>query len=114
MTVRVLHVITTVNRGGAENHLYDLVQHQRRAGMAVTVAYLRGAYRDVGVPLHDLALRYYGELAPLRKLRCLMNAFAPDLVHAHMPPAELYSRLALTGISASRLPLLITKHNEEP
>lgn len=112
--MNVLHVITTVNRGGAENHLYDLVQHQRRAGMNVAVAYLRGTYRDLGVPTHDLALRHYGELAPLRKLRRLIQSFAPELVHAHMPPAELYSRLALVGISPRRLPLLITKHNEEP
>ncbi|MFO0969279.1 MAG: glycosyltransferase [Gemmataceae bacterium] len=112
-TPRVLHVITAINRGGAENHLFDLVQHQRRAGMRVTVAYLRGSYRDLGVPAHDLRLRYYGDLKPILKLRRLMLATAPDLVHAHMPPAELYARLALTGISARRLPLVITKHNEE-
>lgn len=113
-TLNVLHVSTTIQRGGAENHVYDLVQHQRRSGMDVRVAYLRGASRDLGVPTHDLALRYYGELEPLRHLRNLILATSPDIVHAHMPPAELYSRLALTGIPSTSLPLLITKHNEEP
>ncbi len=112
--LRVLHVSTTIQRGGAENHLFDLVRHQRDAGMQVAVAYLRGECRDLGVPVHDLALRYYGQLKPCWKLRKLIRAFAPTLVHAHMPPAELYCRLALLGVNRRRLPLLITKHNEEP
>jgi glycosyltransferase involved in cell wall biosynthesis len=111
---RIFHVTTTVNRGGAENHVYDLVQHQCAAGFDVQVAYLRGDHRDLGVPVYPLGLRYYGQLAPLRKLRRLIRAFRPDLVHAHMPPAELYTRLALLGTGPARLPMLITKHNEEP
>ena len=34
--LRVLHVITAFDRGGAENHLADLVRHQRDCGMEVT------------------------------------------------------------------------------
>lgn len=117
---RVLHVITTISRGGAENHLFDLVRHQRAAGMEVTVAYLQGggywtsAYHELGVDVHDLALRRYGDPAPVWKLRRVVRGSAPQLVHAHMPPAELYCRLALAGISRRRLPLVISKHNEEP
>lgn len=113
MNWRILHVSTAVSRGGAQNHLFDLVQHQRSVGMNVAVAYLRGPHRDMGVRTHDLALRFYGDLRPLVRLRRLTAEFQPDLVHAHMPPGELYSRLALVGTSARRLPLLITKHNDE-
>jgi len=103
----VLHVITTVNRGGAENHLFDLVRHQAAAGMDVTVAYLRNAHRDLGVPTHDLALRFYGDPRPLVKLRRLLAAGVFDLVHAHLPPGELYARLALIGTPARKLPMLM-------
>jgi glycosyltransferase involved in cell wall biosynthesis len=110
---RILHVSTTINRGGAENHLLDLVGRQVASGMDVTVAYLRGHYREMGVPTHNLALRFYGDLRPLHQLQTLIAASDFDLVHAHLPPAELYVRLALLGIGRRELPLVITKHNEE-
>ena len=115
--MRVLHVITGINRGGAENHLLDLVRHQRARGFAVTVAYLRechywaAALRELGAEVQHLGLRFYGDLRPLVKLRRVIGSGGFDLVHAHLPPAELYARLALLGAQA--LPLLITKHNEE-
>jgi glycosyltransferase involved in cell wall biosynthesis len=117
--LRVLHVITGIDRGGAENHLLDLVKHQRTSGVAVTVAYLRGkgywraAFEAVGADVHPLGLRFYGDLRPLLRLGRLIHSAEFDLVHAHLPPAELYSRLALLGISRKTLPLLITKHNDE-
>jgi len=46
-------------------------------------------------------------------LRRLLQQWKPDLVHSHLPPAELYTRLALLGHDV-RLPLVITKHNDEP
>jgi glycosyltransferase involved in cell wall biosynthesis len=117
--LRVLHVITGIDRGGAENHLLDLVKHQRASEVAVTVAYLRGkgywraAFEAVGADVHPLGLRFYGDLRPLLRLGRLIHSAEFDLVHAHLPPAELYSRLALLGISRKTLPLLITKHNDE-
>jgi glycosyltransferase involved in cell wall biosynthesis len=119
MSTRILHVITSIDRGGAENHLLDLVQHQRARGFAISVAYLRGsgyltnAFTELGAQVHDLGLRFYGDLRPLMKLRRLIGSAAFNLVHAHLPPAELYARLALLGISQRALPMLITKHNEE-
>jgi glycosyltransferase involved in cell wall biosynthesis len=117
---RVLHVITGIDRGGAENHLFDLVGHQRASGMAVTVAYLRGngywaaPLRALGVEVHALGLRFYGDPRPLLRLRRVINGEELDLVHAHLPPAELYCRFALLGISVGRLPMIVTKHIDEP
>jgi glycosyltransferase involved in cell wall biosynthesis len=117
--LHVLHVITGIDRGGAENHLFDLVRHQRACGMAVTVAYLRGngywaaSLSALGAEVRPLGLRFYGELKPLVRLGWLLRSTEFDLVHAHLPPAELYVRLALLGINRKTVPLLITKHNEE-
>lgn len=116
--MHVLHVITTINRGGAENHLFDLVRAQVGQGLVVTVAYLKGdgywaaSMRDLGVSVVSLALARYGDLAPLWKLRGLINGIAPDIVHAHMPPAELYSRLALLLLQPAPI-MVISKHNDE-
>jgi glycosyltransferase involved in cell wall biosynthesis len=115
---RILHVITSIDRGGAENHLMDLIRHQRRSGVEVTVAYLRGKgywaaeLRRLGVSVCDLALRYYGDLSPLRKLRRILKTNAFDLIHAHLPPAELYARIALLGANKKRTPMIISKHND--
>jgi len=117
--IHVLHVITGIDRGGAENHLFDLVRHQRASGMAVTVAYLRGngywaaPLRALGAEVQPLCLRFYGELKPLVRLGSLLRSVEFNLVHAHLPPAELYVRLALLGINRKTVPLLITKHNDE-
>ena len=118
--LHVLHVITAFDRGGAENHLADLVRHQRRVGLEVTVAYLHGGgslapeMRDLGATVHDLALRFYGDPRPLRRLRQILAQGGFQLVHAHLPPAELYTRLALLGTSPAELPLVISKHNDCP
>lgn len=116
--LRVLHVITAFDLGGAENHLADLVRHQRRSGVQVTVAYLRGTgdwapeMRALGAAVEYLGLRFYGDPRPLVRLKRLIARGAFHLVHAHLPPAELYARLALLGIPASALPLVISKHND--
>jgi glycosyltransferase involved in cell wall biosynthesis len=95
------------------------VRHQRACGFAVSVAYLRGngywtdAFTELGAEVHSLGLRFYGDLRPLVKLRRVIVRASFDLVHAHLPPAELYTRLALPGISPRALPMLVTKHNEE-
>ena len=75
--------------------------------------YWRRELESLGVAVHDLGLKFYGQPAPLWKLRRIVREFRPALLHAHMPPAELYARFALLGTPARQLPMLITKHNEE-
>ena len=115
--MNLLHVITTIERGGAENHLVDLIERQVSVGDRVTVAYLkyagywRARLEAAGVRVVDLGMRYYGDPRPLLRLRRLLYALKSDVVHAHMPPAELYARLALLG--DSRTSFVISKHNDE-
>lgn len=116
--MKVLHVITTINRGGAENHLVDLVRGQAARGWQVTVAYLKGdgywreALEELRVPVRALGLQYYGDIGPLRKLRQLIRQVKPTLVHAHLPPAELYARFALFGL-VNPPAFVVSKHNDE-
>ncbi len=118
--MKVLHVMTAIDRGGAENHLFDLVSHQRASGWSVTVAYLRGhgywaePMRKLGAAVHHLRLRFYGDPRPFQNLRALLAEGDFDLVHAHLPPAELYTRGALASLGDTDLPLVISKHNDCP
>jgi len=113
-----LHVITTINRGGAENHLVDLVRGQLAAGAEVSVAYMKGdgywtdSLIAAGCPVVPLGLRRYGGIKPIVGLGMVLRTFEPDIVHAHMPPAELYARMAMMvfGFSGG---VVISKHNDE-
>ena len=119
-SVNVLHVITGVARGGAEGHLVELARGQVAGGANVTVAYLKGdcgywtdVLKDAGVGVEALGLRWYGDPSPLLRLRTMIKRLGPDILHAHLPPAELYARLALVGEDAAPR-FVITRHNDEP
>jgi len=118
-SLKVLHVITSINRGGSENQLCELVFLQIKQGLIPTVAYLKGdsywegALKKSGVSVTSLGLKNYRDIKPIFKLSSLIRKLNPDIIHAHMPPAELYSRLALL-LNHSKAELIITKHNDEP
>ena len=116
--MQITHVITTINRGGAENHLASLVFEQIKQGLQVAVVYLKGdgywanSLREQGVRVESLDLKYYGHISPLKRLTCFINQLKPDVIHAHMPPAELYARLAIL-LSTTKASFIISKHNDE-
>ncbi len=116
----ILHVITSVAPGGAEKHLLSLAQQQVNDGLRVRVVSLLGvesplqaAFEKCGVSVISLGLRWYGQWGPVKQLRLVLADFQPDLIHAHLPPAELYVRLALLDRDYSKVPLIISKHNDE-
>lgn len=113
----IVHVVTTISRGGAENHLVDLVRHQRSQGYRVGVAWLKGTnywqecLQGLGVTLVDLRADRAIDARAILKLRRMFQRLSPSLVHAHLPPAELYARLALVGLKSD---FLVSKHNDSP
>ena len=113
--MKIIHIITSIIRGGAENHLFELVSGQVTAGHHVIVAYLKGndywrkSFEDMGVSVYPLGLRYYGHFMPVYRLLTLIRSFEPDIVHAHMPPAELYTWFSLFLLRA-KFKLIISKH----
>ncbi len=116
--MKILHVVTSLVRGGAETHVVELAREQIDRGADVTVAHLKsGAYwRDAlveaGVAIAPLAMTRYGDPRPIARLRAAMRCIQPDILHAHLPPAELYSRLAIATGGPTRA-FVLTRHNDE-
>ena len=109
----VLHLITTIKRGGAENQLLVLVREQVNAGLNVHVAYLKDDpeleqdFQEAGSTVHHelSGLKLYKQ--PLRLRKLLRNR--EFIVHAHLPRAELVGFLTF-----SKFKFITSRHNAEP
>ena len=111
--IKVHHVITTINRGGAENQLLVLVREQIKSGMEVSVLYLKGDpeleqdLSDAGaIVSHDLANQH--PFIQFLRMRSISKS-QETLLHAHLPRAEL-----LTRFSSAKNPFVVSRHNAEP
>ena len=110
---KVFHLITTINRGGAENQLLILVHEQIKQGFFVHVIYLKGTpelkaeFELAGAVVHSDLADKSPLLQPLFFAKLLRNQTA--IVHAHLPRAELIAALTFT-----RFKLITSRHNAEP
>jgi len=109
----VFHLITTINRGGAENQLLILVNEQISQGFEVHVIYLKGE-PELRADFASSGALVHSELASLSpliqpfKFRKLIRG-KNSIVHAHLPRAELVALLTFT-----KFKLFTTRHNAEP
>ncbi|HWV13488.1 MAG TPA: glycosyltransferase, partial [Sphingobium sp.] len=112
--MKVLHVITALNVGGAETMLAKLVEHERLHGFAVqsAVASLMppgaGAHRirASGAPVHDCGLTGPLALLPsLLRLRTIIRQVQPDLIMAWMYHAHVAATLA-SMLMPRKVPLI--------
>ncbi len=107
----VVHVITTTNRGGAENQLPLLAREQVKMGAKVFVIDLKGEselardFVDSGVSVIDNLLNK-SFLDQIIGLRRILADLPPDtVIHAHLPQAEL-----VCSFAKRNNPLVITRH----
>jgi len=116
--MKVLHVITTINLGGAENHLIDLVKAQFSSGKTVIVVYLKGDHfwRDflekIGIKVYCLNCNNRMIFFKFPLLSEIISKENPDIVHSHMPPAEMISWLSLSNLK-KKYHWVVSKHNDE-
>ena len=102
--MKILHVITKADVGGAQTHVLELATGQFAAGHRVTLAFgLEGemaqsaAQRGIDVVVEPALRHAPSPLADLRAVdvvRNLLTRTAPDVVHAHSSKAGLLTRLA--------------------
>jgi len=110
---QVVHVITTILRGGAENQLKVLVREQIRCGYQVTIYYLKKnpelqfEFESMGAKVDDrlIGKNFINQCLIFKSLICNYSG----IVHAHLPRAELLCSVATTGKK-----LIVSRHNAEP
>jgi glycosyltransferase involved in cell wall biosynthesis len=103
--VRVLHIITGLDAGGAEQWLRLLLRHSGAEADVVALCnagVLAEAIRSDGVAVTDLGMRGNRDLGALPRLVRLVRRGRYDLVHTHLYRAQVYGALAarLAGVRA--------------
>jgi glycosyltransferase involved in cell wall biosynthesis len=110
---RLIHIITTISRGGAENHLLELAAQQARNGIEVYVIPLKGdlgllkSFRASGIEVIDSICNepFFQQIFMVKRVLKELN---PTIVHAHLPRAEL-----LVNAIRYNSKLVISRHNTE-
>jgi glycosyltransferase involved in cell wall biosynthesis len=111
--MRILHVITTLDVGGAEMHILSQVRGQVARGHAVRVAYLKGHgtleadFRAAGAAFVGCVSS--GAALPARLWRHLRWA---EIVHSHLLKADM-ATAPLAVLAGRRRGLVSGKHNDE-
>ena len=109
---KITHLITTIERGGAEKQLLILASEQVQSGLKVVVLYLKGKpdlkdeFEASGVKVNNLLVgkSFYKQTFLLSK-HLRKN---PSPVHAHLPKSEL-----LAAIVIAKKYFVISRHNAE-
>jgi glycosyltransferase involved in cell wall biosynthesis len=109
---KVTHLITTIERGGAEKQLLTLASEQVQSGLNVFVLYLKGKadlrneFEAAGVEVNNLLV---GK-SFLKQIFLLSKYLRknPSPVHAHLPKSEL-----LAAIVVTKKYLVFSRHNSE-
>jgi|AntAceMinimDraft_12_1070368.scaffolds.fasta_scaffold07719_2 hypothetical protein len=103
----VLHVITGLGNGGAEQSLFKFCVNDLEDRHFVVSLDSEGRYgplfREAGVGVVALGLRGAGIFRGLLALRRVLASQSPDVVHAWMPHATLLSSLAAKSLGVRRI-----------
>ena len=109
---KVTHLITTIERGGAEKQLLILASEQVQSGLKVVVLYLKGKpdlkdeFEASGVKVNNLLVgKSFFKQTFLLSKHLRKN---PSPVHAHLPKSEL-----LAAIVIAKKYFVISRHNAE-
>jgi glycosyltransferase involved in cell wall biosynthesis len=106
--MKVLHVITGLDVGGAELQLDAVLQHTRNDADVVTLynpGPVADKLRDHGVRVRDLGMHRNTELGALMRLYRIIRDGRYDVVHAHLYRAQIYARPAAR---LARTPVIVT------
>ncbi len=115
--MRICHIITTLDPGGAENHLLALAGGMDRRRFDLDVVFLKGegrlapAFADIAVPVARFDLEGVRKAVGWPRLVTFLRERKPDIVHTHLFKADVYGGLAAerAGVPA----IVSTKHNED-
>jgi len=112
ISTRIIHLITTIERGGAEKQLLTLVREQIKTGLNVEVYYLKGnpdlkqQFENHGVKVNQSLL----DKSFINQILIFRSELRKNLVpvHAHLPQSEL-----LAAFVCKKRNFIFTRHNSE-
>ena len=110
--MKVLHLITSLNRGGAENHLTCLIRGQLKENKEIFVLYLKGDgywvnyLKSIGVKVS--ILNNFNIISQIKEIKNTIKKEKIDILHSHLPHMELLGYMSLLGNSDTKF--IITKH----
>jgi glycosyltransferase involved in cell wall biosynthesis len=115
--VKIAHLVPTLHPDGPEIGLVDLAGAAREVGIELVVVALAstsdtsqlGALRRLGVPVAELGLAPWDPRAVTKTAR-LLRERRVDLVHTHLPPADVVGAAAALR---NRVPAVSTLHRIE-
>ena len=116
--MHILHIITTIERGGAENQLIQNLLTQKNNKLNVSVLFLKGnpywrnylIKRNIKVYGPFFNKFYYFNLSGLFAFYKIIKN--QKIIHCHMPPSLLLISLFLFFNDKNKI--IYTSHNDEP
>ena len=121
--MKVLHVVTSIDKGGAENHVVSLIGAQKKHNYSVVIffskksLYWKKYLISIGVNVNQpiftnerfffiRLIKFFFDLLQLRKI--IIN-YKPDILHAHLPYMELLCFFSIFLLK-KKPKLIISKH----
>ncbi len=114
--MKILYVITIPEKGGAQVHLLDILNHFKKDNELLLVTgsegYLTDQLREMKVeyqiePTLVRPINPLSDIKALSSLKGLVDSFSPDLLHCHSSKAGILGRLAA---KSRNLPCVFTVH----
>lgn len=111
--MKVLHIISSLEIGGAQRLLSDLLPIQKQQGLDVSLIVLRQKdtvftkkIQEAGIQIQSLDVKYLCNPMIALKLRKIINHY--DIVHSHLVHALYLCSLASIGLNVK---LVYTEHS---
>ena len=109
---KIIHVITTIEMGGAEKQLLVLARKLIEFGLQVEIIYLKGKpelkkdFEAAGCNVNDFIANKNLIIQAILFFQYLRKTSTP--IHAHLPKSEL-----ITAITRPKKSFIVTRHNSE-
>ncbi len=115
--MRVLHIIDSLNAGGAESLLKNFVLEAKKNDLfniEIATLYSNAIFKDeiknVGIPVWDLNLKYKYDFRGILKIITLIKKGKYDVIHVHLFPADIFVALSSLFLSKN-INYVFTEHN---
>ena len=115
--IKVLHLITEIEPGGAENLLLDLSEQISKERFDISIGYLKGKgtlagrFKKLGTEVTFFNMRLRFDIFCLFKLAKFMKKNCFDIIHTHLIDADIFGFFAA---KIAGIPVIVsTKHNTD-